>query len=102
MYLTYSPATGELPEATIENVTEIEEEMLKRDDIDIVQVSITENNPQASMMVGGGGALMYLIFNPDMKNFPEVRDEIEEYVFNVGQSGGVEESKLHIYGIFIK
>src|SRR5690606_4120213 len=42
----------------------------------------------AAMMGGGGdGALMYLIFDPEMDNFPEVRDEIEEYVFNIGQSG---------------
>ena len=33
------------------------------------------------MMGGGaGGALMYLIFDPEMENFPEVRTEIEEYV----------------------
>ncbi|GIO25885.1 efflux RND transporter permease subunit [Ornithinibacillus bavariensis] len=87
MYLTYTPATGELPDETLENVTAVEQEMLKRDDIDIVQLSITDNDPQASMMVGGGGALMYLIFDPDMKDFPKVREEIEEYVFNIGQSG---------------
>src|SRR5690606_33115359 len=87
MYLTYTPETGELPEETLENVSVVEEEMLKRKDIDIVQLSISENDPQASMMVGGGGALMYLIFDPDTENFPEVREEIEEYVFNIGQSG---------------
>ncbi|MFS0672158.1 efflux RND transporter permease subunit [Ornithinibacillus sp. 179-J 7C1 HS] len=88
MYLTYTPATGEIEEETVANVTEVEEEMLKRKDIEIVQLSITENDPQASMMMGGGGgALMYLIFDEDMENFPEVREEIEEYVFNIGQSG---------------
>ncbi|WP_096270153.1 efflux RND transporter permease subunit [Paucisalibacillus globulus] len=87
MYLTYTPETGELPKETLENVSVVEEEMLKRKDIDIVQLSISENDPQASMMVGGGGALMYLIFDPDTENFPEVREEIEEYVFNIGQSG---------------
>ena len=40
------------------------------------------------MMGGGaGGALMYLIFDPEMENFPEVRTEIEEYVLNIGQTG---------------
>ncbi|WP_047986010.1 efflux RND transporter permease subunit [Ornithinibacillus californiensis] len=87
MYLTYTPETGELPEETLANVTEVEEEMLKREDIDIVQLSISENDPQASMMIGGGGALMYLIFDEDMDDFPGVREEIEEYVFNIGQSG---------------
>ncbi len=91
MYLTYTPEAGELMEDTLANVEKVEEKMLDRKDIDIVQVSITDNDsadPMTAMMGGGaGGALMYLIFDPDMENFPEVRDEIEDYVFNIGQSG---------------
>lgn len=89
MYLTYTPKAGELKDETLKNVEAVEEEMLKREDIDIVQISITESgDPMAAMMGGGGdGALMYLIFDPEMENFPEVREEIEEYVFNIGQSG---------------
>ncbi len=89
MYLTYTPGTGELMDKTLENVATVEEELLKREDIDILQVSVTESgDPMAAMMGGGGdGALMYLIFDPDMKDFPEAREEVEEYVFNIGQSG---------------
>jgi multidrug efflux pump subunit AcrB len=89
MYLTYTPKAGDLEDETLANVQAVEEEMLKRDDIDIVQISVTESgDPMAAMMGGGGeGALMYLIFDPDMENFPEVREEIEEYVFNIGQTG---------------
>ncbi|MEH7245443.1 efflux RND transporter permease subunit [Neobacillus niacini] len=89
MYLTYTPKAGELEDETLANVEAVEEEMLKRDDIDIVQISVTESgDPMAAMMGGGGdGALMYLIFDPEMDNFPEAREEIEEYVFNIGQSG---------------
>jgi multidrug efflux pump subunit AcrB len=89
MYLTYTPGAGELKDETLENVEKVEEEMLKRDDIDIVQISVTEEADQMSAMMGlgSGGALMYLIFDPEMENFPEVREEIEEYVFNIGQSG---------------
>jgi multidrug efflux pump subunit AcrB len=89
MYLTYTPKAGELKDETLENVAAVEEEMLKRKDIDIVQISVTESgDPMAAMMGGGGdGALMYLIFDPEMENFPEVREEIEDYVFNIGQSG---------------
>jgi len=89
MYLTYTPATGELKDETLENVAKVEEELLKRDDIDILQLSVNEEaDVQTAMMGGGaGGALMYLIFDPDMENFPEVREEIEDYVFNMGQSG---------------
>ncbi len=91
MYLTYTPETGETTEDTLDNVTVVEEEMLQREDIDIVQLSIQDeasSDPSAAMMGGGaGGALMYLIFDPEMDNFPEVREDIEEYVFNIGQSG---------------
>jgi HAE1 family hydrophobic/amphiphilic exporter-1 len=89
MYLTYTPEAGELEDETLANVEAVEDEMLKREDIDIVQISVTEaGDPMAAMMGGGGdGALMYLIFDPEMDNFPEVREEIEEYVFNLGQSG---------------
>lgn len=90
MYLTYTPAAGELMDNTLANIEVVEEELLKREDIDIVQLSVTESgDPTAAMMMGGGagGALMYLIFDPEMDNFPEVREEIEEYVFNIGQTG---------------
>ena len=89
MYLTYTPSAGELEDETLKNVTAVEEELLKRDDIDILQVSITDSSDPMAAMMGGGsnGALMYLIFDDEMENFPEVREEIEEYVFNIGQSG---------------
>lgn len=91
MYLTYTPETGELMEQTVKNIDEVEQELLKREDIKILQVSINDPDnvdPTAMMMGGGGGgALMYLIFDPDMKDFPAAREEVEEYVFNIGQTG---------------
>jgi HAE1 family hydrophobic/amphiphilic exporter-1 len=89
MYLTYTPEAGELKEDTLANIEVVEEEMLKRDDIDIVQISVTEGaDPMMAMMGGGGdGALMYLIFDPEMEDFPGAREEIEDYVFNIGQAG---------------
>ncbi|WP_186670844.1 efflux RND transporter permease subunit [Sporosarcina sp. BP05] len=89
MYLTYTPETGELLEDTLENIEVVEQELLKHDDIDIVQLSVTETGDAMSAMMGGGsgGALMYLIFDPNMKNFAEARTEIEDYVFNIGQTG---------------
>ncbi|MEK5230942.1 efflux RND transporter permease subunit [Lysinibacillus sp. FSL K6-0232] len=91
MYLTYTPATGELADETAANVEKVEKELMKREDVDILQVSITDANnvdPSAMMMGGGaGGALMYLIFDPDMEDFPEARKEVEDYVFNIEQSG---------------
>ncbi|QOR66823.1 efflux RND transporter permease subunit [Cytobacillus suaedae] len=89
MYLTYTPGTGELMEETLANIEVVEEKLLKHDDIDIVQLSVTESgDPMTAMMGGSGdGALMYLIFDPEMEDFPGTRKEIEEYVFNIGQSG---------------
>ncbi|WP_019413708.1 efflux RND transporter permease subunit [Paenisporosarcina sp. TG20] len=90
MNLTYTPATGETMEDTLANIEIVEEKLLKRDDIDIVQLSVTKSgDPMAAMMGGGGagGGLVYLIFDPEMENFSEVRTEIEEYVFNIGQTG---------------
>ncbi|WP_075619553.1 efflux RND transporter permease subunit [Paenisporosarcina indica] len=89
MYLTYTPEAGELMEDTLANIEVVEEEMLKRDDIDIVQLSVTESGDQMTAMMGGGGggALMYLIFDPEMDDFPAARTEIEEYAFNLGQTG---------------
>ncbi len=89
MYLTYTPGTGELKEDTLKNIQVVEEKLLKNEDIDIIQLSVTESgDPTAAMMGGGGdGALMYLIFDPDMDDFPEVREKVEEYVFNLNQTG---------------
>jgi multidrug efflux pump subunit AcrB len=89
MYLTYTPEAGELMDDTMANIEVVEEEMLKHADIDIVQLSLTESGDQMSAMMGGGGdgALMYLIFDPEMDDFPGAREKIEEYVFNIGQTG---------------
>ncbi|WP_409368173.1 efflux RND transporter permease subunit [Lysinibacillus sp. 38-6] len=91
MYLTYTPGTGELKSETEANVAKVEQELMKRKDVDILQVSITDatnTDPSAMMMGGGaGGALMYLIFDPDMEDFPGAREEVEDYVFNLEQSG---------------
>ncbi|MFJ5717119.1 efflux RND transporter permease subunit [Neobacillus sp. NPDC093127] len=90
MYLTYTPKAGELPEDTLANVKVVEEKMLKRDDIKIVQVSVTKAGDTTAAMMGGGGsggALMYLIFDPETKNFPDVKEKVEKYVAGIGQTG---------------
>jgi multidrug efflux pump subunit AcrB len=89
MYLTYTPETGELPGDTLENLEVVEEELLKREEIDILQLSITDSGDPTTAMMGGGagGALVYLIFDPEMEDFPGAREEIEEYVSNIDQSG---------------
>lgn len=91
MYLTYTPGTGELMDKTLENIEEVEQELLKRKDIDVLQLSVnTETSTDAAAMLTGGGAgggLIYAIFDPDMDDFPKAKKEVEDYIFNVGQSG---------------
>ncbi|MGG3803494.1 efflux RND transporter permease subunit [Metabacillus fastidiosus] len=88
MNLTYTPKNGELREDTLKNIKVVEERMLERKDIDVVQLSVTEKgDTSAAMMGGSGGALMYLIFDPETENFTEVREEIEKYLKSIGQSG---------------
>ncbi|WP_341320190.1 efflux RND transporter permease subunit [Solibacillus sp. FSL H8-0523] len=91
MYLTYTPETGELMDDTLANIEVVEKELLKREDVDIVQLSVnTETSTDAAAMMTGGGAgggLIYLIFDPNMDDFPAAKKEVEDYIFNIGQSG---------------
>ncbi|MEQ6376536.1 efflux RND transporter permease subunit [Bacillaceae bacterium S4-13-56] len=90
IYLTYTPGTGELQDVTLENVEEVERELMKLEDLDILQFSINDSSSAdiSSIMTGGGsGALMYLIFDNDTEDFADVKEEVEDYVFNIGHSG---------------
>ncbi|PMC33761.1 Swarming motility protein SwrC [Bacillus sp. UMB0899] len=90
IYLTYTPATGELEDETLENLEEVEQELMKRDDLKTVQLSFNNSDSAdaSTMMMGGGnGALMYLFFDEDTENFSDVKEEVEDYVFNIDQSG---------------
>ncbi len=89
MILTYTPAAGELEQDVLASVTAVEEELMKHADIDMVQLSISDSSDPMVAMMGGaaGGGLLYLIFDPDTKDFPDVKEDIEQYVFNIGQTG---------------
>lgn len=91
MNLTYTPKTGELMADTEKNIEEVEQYMLAREDINTVQVSINDPDnvdPQARMMGrGGNGALMYVMFDPEMDNFPQARDEVTDYLEALTHSG---------------
>ena len=86
MYVTYTPEAGELQDKTLENVGVVEQKMVEREDVNTVQVSVGGN---ANAMMGGGtdGALMYIIFDPDTKNFSDVKTEVEEYIKELDQTG---------------
>lgn len=86
LYITYTPEPGETKEVTLQHVSEVERDLMKREDIEVVQLSI---GGSGNSMMGGGtnGALMYLIFNPETENFDEVTKEIENYLASLEHSG---------------
>lgn len=89
MYLTYTPPPGAQQDDVLADVSVVEEMMMAREDVDIVQLSIGgSGNPMAALMGGGsGGALMYVIFDPDTPKFTEVTEEVLEDVTTLDQMG---------------
>lgn len=88
MYITYSPEPGELQEDTLEYVAEVEDKLLARDDIEIIQLSVTDSTDvEAAMMGAGGGALIFANFDKDIENFSEVKDEINDYLESLDHPG---------------
>jgi hydrophobic/amphiphilic exporter-1 (mainly G- bacteria), HAE1 family len=87
MYITYTPKPGDTEEQTLKNVTEVEEKMLSLDDVTAVQFSVTDNTSVEAAMMGGSGSLMFVVFDEEMNNFPEVKKEVEDYLENLNHSG---------------
>lgn len=78
LYITYTPEPGETEETTLQHVAEVEQAMMAREDVEVVQMSI---GGTGNMMMGSNsGALMFLIFNKDTENFDEVTKEVENYL----------------------
>ncbi len=92
MYVTYSPSAGELQEESTENIEAVEQDLLEREDIEVLQLSINDsaNADMSQMMMGGGdGALLYLIFDDSISvdEFEEARAEVTDYLAGLDQSG---------------
>ncbi|OZS78144.1 Swarming motility protein SwrC [Tetzosporium hominis] len=99
MYVTYSPAAGELKEETTANVEEVEQLLLEREEIDIVQLSITDASSTdiASIMSGGSdGALLYLIFDDALSvdEFEQNREDVLEELASLDHSGEWKEQDM--------
>lgn len=99
MYVTYSPAAGELKEETTTNVEEVEQLLLEREEIEIVQLSITDPSSTdiASIMSGGSdGALLYLIFDDALSvdEFEQNREEVLEELAALDHSGEWKEQDM--------
>lgn len=92
MYITYSPSAGELQEESTKNIEAVEQDLLEREDIEVLQLSINDsaNADMSQMMMGGGdGALLYLIFDDSISvdEFEEARTEVTDYLAGLDQSG---------------
>lgn len=99
MYVTYSPAAGELKEETTANVEEVEQLLLEREEIDIVQLSITDASSTdiTSIMSGGSdGALLYLIFDDALSvdEFEQNREDVLEELAALDHSGEWKEQDM--------
>lgn len=85
VYLTYTPEAGETRDSVIKDVEEVEKMIMDKKDVQTVQVSIGGANP---MMPGASnGALMYIIYDPDTKQFSDVKAKLIEEVVAVDQTG---------------
>lgn len=77
MYITYTPEPGEPLEIVYENVKKAEAYLADLKDVDTIQVSVGGENPMEPG--ASNGALMFVMFDPDMKEFGKVTEKtIEE------------------------
>ncbi|GEK32691.1 efflux RND transporter permease subunit [Kurthia sibirica] len=84
-YLTYTPEPGQTRDQVIKDVEKVENMVSEVKDVDTVQVSIGGNNP---MNPGASnGALMYLIYDPDTKDFAKKNEKLVQKIMAVDQRG---------------
>src|SRR5690606_36892873 len=76
LYITYTPEPGETEDTILQNVSEVEQEMMAREDVEVVQLSIGSSDNMMMGMGSNNGALMFIIFNEETENFDEVTKEI--------------------------
>ena len=93
MYVTYTPKTGDVEATTLEAIEEVETELLTFEEIDTVQLSIASKtagaSDMASMMTGDNGAVMFIVFDPEISDdeFMATKKEINEYLETLDHSG---------------
>lgn len=88
VYLTYEPEPGELKETTIDNVGVVEQEMLSYEDVNVVQLSVTDSSHSDATTVGGmNEALMYVIFDSETEGFSQIISEVNDYLETLDHSG---------------
>ncbi|AOV07166.1 efflux RND transporter permease subunit [Sporosarcina ureilytica] len=77
MYVTYTPEPGETLDAVNESVKKAEDYLADLKDVDTIQVSVGGENPMEPG--ASNGALMFVMFDPNTKEFGKVTEKtIEE------------------------
>lgn len=85
MIVTYNPAPGETKEQVEEMALKAEEQLMKREGINIVQYAVGGQNP---MNPGASKqALFNLTYDEDMKNFSDEKDQIVPLLQKLGGKG---------------
>lgn len=87
--ISYVPKAGDTMEQTLQNIEFVEKELLKRKDLDVLQLSISDGTDFISTLSGkgAGSASMYAIFDPEVPHFEQVKEEIETYLSSLDHSG---------------
>ncbi len=107
MYVTYSPEPGETLETVDKNVQKAETYLTQLKDVETIQVSVGGENPMEPG--ASNGALMFVTFAPDTKEFSKVAEETMEELEalqtegefksqDFGMSGSSNEISYYIYG----
>lgn len=77
-YLTYTPEPGQTRDQVVDDMSAVEEVVKKQADVETIQTSIGGSNP---LMAGGGnGGLMYIIYDPDTKDFATKKEALVKKV----------------------
>lgn len=84
-YITYTPKPGQTRDQVVEDVEAIEKIVDGKKDIDTIQVSIGGANPLAPG--NSNGALMFVIYNPDTKDYSQKKTKLIKEIQSVDSPG---------------
>lgn len=84
-YITYTPKPGQTRDQVVSDVEKIENLIDAKKDIDTIQVSIGGANPMSPG--NSSGAVMFVIYDPDTKDFSKKKTALINEVKNVEQPG---------------
>ena len=108
--LTYSPAPGELQEDVYATSLKAEEYLLGREDVTDIQFAIGNRGGSLMSFGSGNSALFYVLFDNDIDEFEEVKDQVladvqakapgkgEWGLFDMSSAFGAGSFSMYVYG----